>query len=51
MAGMKAKPIPNPRTSMARLSQTIDVWAPIRPKGIVATVTRVTPIRVSGPPP
>ena len=51
IAGMNAKPIPMPRTSIATDSQAIDVCAPIRPKGTVATVVRITPKSVSGPPP
>ena len=51
IAGRKPKPIPMPRTNIATDSHAIDVWAPIRPNGIVAIVHKVTPNSASPPPP
>ena len=51
IAGMNAKPIPIPRTSIATDSQATDVCAPISPNGIVAMVVTVTPNSANGPPP
>ena len=43
--------MPMPRTNIATDSRQIEVWAPISPNGIVATVVRITPNSASGPPP
>src|SRR3954454_8507337 len=51
IAGMKAKPIPMPRTNIASDSQSIGVRAPISPKGIDAIVVTITPKSARGPPP
>ena len=51
IAGMKANPMPIPRTNIAIDRYRIDVFVPINPNGIVATVVTTTPNSASGPPP
>ena len=51
MAGMKANPMPIPRTNIATDRPKIEVCAPISPNGIVAIVVTTTPMSASGPPP
>ena len=48
---MNAKPMPVPRTNIATDSATIEVCAPMSPKGIDAIVVTTTPNSAIGPPP